>query len=301
MNSIVEGKATFDISQIVELEKNNATLNQTIGAQKETIKILEKQNSETTNKHKVELEKAQKEVKIVSGNQVKQRMFNYCPNCDKYHTYKTTSCSYCGYKGTIKTGEAGSITYKNLDETVELIRKEESKKIKADVINLETKISDIEFDLDKKSIIVKELKRKTETDVTDAKSKLRKIHVEEIDKLKKRIKELTGNKTDAELEAKRIEELADLKLQIEHLESKVKAYAGLSLWKKWQFVKEEKLAKDVATKEVVKRERRIKSLSDFNWYHNVKNWLRDNNMFIWSHTQPSGRTQLATARSAAAW
>jgi len=295
MTSIVEGKATFDISQVVEIEKLNATLNQTIGAQKETIKILEKQNSERDAKHKTELDKAQQEVKITTNNSTDtaiKRRFNRCTNCSYYHDYAVTVCMNCGHNprsfsvnGTT-TGQ--TVEYKNLEDTVELIRKEESKKIKTDVIALEEKLNDTEFDLNKKVVANKELKRKLETEVTEAKSKLRKTHTEEVDKLKKRIKELAENKTDAEIEAKRVEELADLKLEIEHLEGKIKAYASLNPFKIRAFIKEEEARATDADIKVAERKDRIRETGRIHWYGRIKNWLRDQNMFIWANTEPAG-------------
>lgn len=104
-------------------------------------------------------------------------------------------------------------------------------------------------------------------------SSYRDIYIEKKDKLNKKIADLEEelekertNKTDKELEAKRIEEIKTLKTRISDLERELKAYVALGFWKRQWYKLTNIPALAKAKEEVIARERTADAITYFrNW------------------------------------
>lgn len=259
--TIVKGEINVDIDKLVSLEKDVDKLNQTIGAQRETVKVLESRNNELRAKQAEELERVSKEVRIVTEDKNKS---SRCPSCGWYHSDKTwVKCNQCGYYEN-----STALVYKGLDDVVEMVRKEESKRLKIDSIELEKRIEQLEFDKAKKDLEHTKLVKTQETAITEAKSKQREIFNENLEKkdkaidaLKAEIKKIIGDKTDAQIEEQRMQEIIDLKLHIEEIEKDKETLVKLlPIWKQRKF--NDTKAKQEALVEITNKEERVEMISN---------------------------------------
>lgn len=245
------GTATVSVADIV-------SLNEQVNTQKESIGSLRAQLQERLNVHQAErridevihqtkvkeledkLEKAQKEVIInTGGSGLTERR---CPACGFLHSQPQPYCRQCGYNfarncSSIKT------EFKNLDDSIALIKEELAKEYKTDVVKLQKEINDKEFEHAKLVVEFEKLEKTAEQKLTDAKSRTRERYngminelekeirnlneshstkVEELEKLMKdadkELKKERDNKTTREVEELRKQEIVDLKEAVTKVE-----------------------------------------------------------------------------------
>jgi len=179
--------------RVIELELQNQTLNQTVGEQRKHVDHLVEETRRLRNDHLVELEelkdKYRKEVRLIGHSSVR------------------------------------GVEYKNLDDVVDVIRKEEAKKLKYDIESNENTIAELKHSFNK---VRNELDRTTkhkEEELIEAKSRVRerynKLLAEkdkDIEELQKEIVNIKDNKTFEEIEEARKQEIIDLKVYIEALQ-----------------------------------------------------------------------------------
>lgn len=268
--SIAKGEVKVDVDKIVNLEKEVANLNQIVGAQRESIDNLKSTINGSEKKHNQELEeltdKLQKEVKIVSTE-------------DHIGMYgKRTSLPKYEYKG--------------LDDVVDMIRKEESKKIKADNIALEEERDDFSFKLEKAEKRIKKLEKESEVNIAEAKSRLRERlngiideKNKEIDELKEEIIKIQEDRTDDQIEEARKQEIVDLKAYVEEIKKDKEALIKLlPLWKRKKFENKkaelealiEKTEKEDAIENISNKYPKVRKANKFNtWMKSVKDgsWI----------------------------
>ena len=225
----------------VVLDRTISDRDQTIGAHKQTIKHLETQNAELQKQLDVEKSKAtviadDQKVVVVSDTRVGTKA---CPSCG-YANGNNNTCYDCGYTlKNIKTGPR-VIEYRNLDKVIEDIRKEESKALKVDNVELEKELDNATFKLKRASNALTKLHIESGQLLTDAKREVRERYQKEmdeqrrkfsaqidenenkIDELVEEIQKLEENKTDAEVEEARKQEIIDLKNQVAELETAIK-------------------------------------------------------------------------------
>lgn len=222
----------------VILERSISDKDQTIGAHKQTIQYQAAQITDL--KAKLVIEKENKplvaddqKVAVISGSSPNGRK---CPHCG-YLNNSNRYCYECEFdlKG-IKKG-SDLIEYRNLDDVIADIRKEESKNLKLNNVELEKQLNDTEFKLNKVTNTLKNVESTQVQDLTDAKRDVRERYQKElkenekeytkvidanetkIDELVEEINKLEENKTDAEVEEARKQEIIDLKTQVTELES----------------------------------------------------------------------------------
>jgi len=238
-NSILKGETVVDVQKLMNLETTVNLTNQTIGAKTAQIDTFREQINTLKKEHEIALEKAQKEVIIRKGEPVAKNGLLTCSNCG-YRYYKSSAnCPSCG---TSIPRTDSSVTYKNLDDVVELVRKEESKKLKVDLNKLENDLLDLELDKEnlKKETdrLMEKLNSATEEEnkaVREATKKLRDEHKKELESTENRIEELLTeiqkikeDKTDALIEANRKAEIVELKNRIAELEKEMEELETLS-------------------------------------------------------------------------
>ena len=260
MTLIIDKKVEFDLGQIISLEKEVVNLNQTIGAQRETIHTLEEKNLELRAQHAKELLDAKKRVII------------------------TTRREYEGPFGpTIK--EVRDVKYENLDDVVETIKKEESKKLKIDNSKLENELEDLKLSKEKTDKELTRLQKHFEDRITEAKSDVRERYnkilegsQKEIETLKEELQKVKDNKTDSEIEEARKQEIITLKERIHELETELSAASSINLFRKTWNKLTNNLARKQALKELEEKKERIEKISR-NYPKSLKFWGAVRNFF----------------------
>lgn len=167
-----------------------------------------------------------------------------------------------------------SVEYKNLSSVQDDIRKE-----------LETKFKK---DLDTKDAAIKSLNKTIEESATESERKIKVITSDyaryelelkmdtekrrrkmledvndknlEIEKLQKEIVKIKEDKTDAQLEAKRIEEIKTLKLRIKELTDKVNELASTGIFKRMWFALTAKSVRIEAERQDLERRREVEKI-----------------------------------------
>lgn len=227
--NLLKGDTVVDVQKLIALEQSVVWRDQLVGAKTEQITNLKQQITDLKKEHEAQLEKSQKEVRIVTG---KNSANIHCDSCGwHYNTLCYSSCPSCGYRNS----RVGAYQYKNLDDVVEMIRKEEGKNLKLDVNALEQTVQDLELkneNLKKdKARVVTQLNtalQEQADEVRKAKSELRERHQEELAKSEKRItslideiKKIKSDKTDELVELNRKKEIVELKARISELEKEI--------------------------------------------------------------------------------
>jgi len=292
MESIAKGEVKVDVSQIIELEKANQIQNQTIGEQRKTVQILEQQLKEKEAANKKELlettEKLVKEIRIVETTDATKRI---CEACGWNHSSQKTNCYNCGRN----MPKIETYKYKGLDDVVDMIRKEEAKKLKVDVLKLEEQTENLTFETARLEKTVKKLEKEKEIEVTEAKSRLRERLngiIEEKDKeiegLHAEMLKIQEDKTDLQIEEARKQEIIDLKVYVADIEEEKNALIKLlPIWKQRQF--NNRKAKEKVLRDITVREEKIESISNsypmaerinswgerFNTYLNNVKWIKN--------------------------
>jgi hypothetical protein len=308
VKNIAKGEVLVDMDHIINLEKRIEDQHQTIGAQKEQVNGLNTEIRRIGNENSKELKRVQtefsekeeklgKEVRIITGSEsnIKSNKVR-CNNCG--YTYQKNNyslgCPSCDLSTSSSTpindmSIDASITYKNLDDTVELIRTEESKKLKTDTHKLDQEIQDLTLAKDK---LYKENGRfKTQKeqmakdhaiDITEAKTDVRKRFQTQLDSkedkiadLYKEIDNLKDNNTDELIEANRAQEIIDLKEQITGLANELaeieKASATMRSMKAWfEKRRKERLEKEAMVEEQDRKDR-VEEISN-NYPSSKKAW-----------------------------
>jgi len=219
----------------VVLERSISDKDQTIGAHKQTIQHLQKQNSDLTSqlnteKSKVPVIPDDQKVMVLHSNEVDRT----CPSCGYTSNGSNRFCYECDH--CLEGVTAGpKVEYRNLDTIIANIRKEEAKTLKVDNVELEKELDNTKFKLDKITNTLKIVNSTHVQDITDAKRDVRERYQKEltetrkeyakviednenkIDELVEEIQKLEENKTDAEVEEARKQEIVDLKSQVEEL------------------------------------------------------------------------------------
>lgn len=277
MSKITKGEITVSVDKIVSLEREISSKDQTIGVQQERIKNLEKEKEnkewDINANHKKELntlkEKLEKEVKIVEGDAA----------------YKEIRCPDCGYYHDVYTGSTPKITWKGLDDVVDMIRKEESKKLKVDVNKLEDEKETLEYNIDKVRKELSRVRKEQNDAITEAKTrtrdrynkmldeserrynKLEEEKTEIIAQLKEEIQKIQDDKTDQQIEEARKQEIINLKVAIdEYKKDKENMLNMLPKFLRKRF-ENQKLA-EKALENVTEREELVEKIS--NNYPEVK-------------------------------
>lgn len=272
--SLLKGDTVIDVQKLIGLEQSIASRDQLIGIKTEQASGLKQQIADLKKEHESQLEKSQKEVRIVTG---KSDANIHCDSCGwHYNTLRYGSCPSCGYRNS----RVGAYQYKNLDDVVEMIRKEEGKNLKLDVNALEQTVQDLEL---KNENLKKEKDRihvKWNTSIQEqgdevrkVKSELRERHQEELAKSEKRItslideiKKIKNDKTDELVELNRKKEIVELKARISELEKEIDQIeqtkvGPFSIKGWWNDKKADKLKKEaIAEKE--ERQETIEKISN---------------------------------------
>ena len=232
----------------VVLDRTVSDKDQTIGAQREHIETL-RTKIETL---EADLAKAESEKEVISDDQkvivVKQDQHGIeCPRCSYFNSGSPTSCWDCGTKLTGLYGKEKIIEKRNLDDVIKEVRKEESKKLKIDNIELEKELEDTSFKLSKTKNELKAIKTTQSQEITDARREVRERYQKDmeeqarrhkatktelnnkIDELVEENRKLEENKTDAEVEQARKQEIIDLKTRIEELDAMVEESKKLEI------------------------------------------------------------------------
>src|SRR4030042_949400 len=254
--SILTGVAEVSIKEIIALEKSVTDKDQTIGALHAQVKQLEDKIQEVKN----EIENKQKQVKITTSSTTK-RMFN-----GDYYEDRSSS---------------PTIEYKNLDDVIENIRKEESKKLGSDIADLEGKVQILELDKARaKNEFEFEVKSNKESlrkqlanhnkDLKDIREELE----EQLDEQREEIKNLKKDKVETVIEHEREQEIIDLKERIHELETTESEVINFGWFKKmiYNWLKIDSRAKIQAERENLEKKERIDNISRS--YPNSKSfWL----------------------------
>lgn len=276
-NSMLKGETVVDVQKLMNLENSVNLRDQTIGSHRAQINNLQEQVNTLKQEHQIALDKAQKEV-IISTSDTNGKYIT-CDCCGYNYTSNSRrgACPNCGARNTNATGT--TVSYKNLEDTAELIRKEEAKKLKVDLNAFENKLQDLELE---KENVEKEKARlrkrldtageEQETAVAEAKKDVRERYKKELEILEKRntileeeIEKIREDKTDVLIEANRKTEIVELKNRVTELETEIKELETLST-KPFNFKgllqkrRNEKLALKAITEKEEKADR-IKSIS----------------------------------------
>jgi len=226
------------------LERSISDKDQTIGAQREHVSTLR----EDVRKLKDELKEAKEEVLIVADDQkiaivseqVKRSM--RCADCEYVHSYSKSRnrCRNCGSDLPFERGDLEIIEYRNMDTTIENIRKEEAKKLKVDNVDLTEKLNNTEFELNKTVTELKKVESVQAEELTNAKRDVRERYQKEVATNEKKIEELAveiqkleENKTDEAVEEARKQEIIDLKEQITELTETIEEAKKIPRLKKY--------------------------------------------------------------------
>lgn len=284
--SVLRGETVVDVQKIISLENTINLKDQMIGSQKEQISHLKEEMKKKEQDHQKELEKAQKEVIVrkVSGSGSEKVKCT----CGEIYNYSRGQCPWCGSPANASKVIGGtSVTYKNLDDVIEDIRKEESKALKVEVHELEQKALDSKLQLDKlindKTRLegkIKDLKENQAEELTSARSEVRERYQKEVDRLEKRIKglieeikQVKEDKTDELIEQNRKQEIVELKEHIAELENEIEELKNAAVKfrpKAWiEKKRKERLEKEAIAERADKKERLRKFSKD---YPSEKNW-----------------------------
>lgn len=201
----------IDPREIVRLESKNDLLNQIVGELR------------------------------TSNSKLQQELRDKEKTTDKViiKTRRSSSGPYGGYT-------PDDISYKNLDDVVEDIRKTESKKLKVDTAKLEEEVTDLELHNDK---LAKKLNREIadrSDKITESKKRLKDLYEKDheiyekeleenqkrISDLKEEINKIKADKTDKQLAEKRKEEIIDLKSRVKELNEEVEKLSSINIVKK---------------------------------------------------------------------
>ena len=263
-----KGEVKVDMKDIMNLSKEQLETNQVIGAQRKTIEILEKQLKDEKANHEAEIEKTTKEIRVQSGHintKVGPLGKQVCKVCGYTHTLLMKDhCYNCG----AEMQKDPIFIYKNLEDVVDMIRKEESKRLIINNVELETVNEVLAFDLAKSIKKEEILTKKLDIEVTEAKSRVRERlngiiseKDKEIDELKAEIIKIQDDKTDAQIEELRKQEIIDLKAYVQEIEiDKENLIELLPLWKRIKF--NNKKAQLEALIEKTNKEERIEEISN---------------------------------------
>lgn len=267
----------------VVLNKTISEKDTTIGALKQTIEHLRTENTRLeTNLTNAEANKQviADDQKVIVVNEYDKNK-KVCPQCGYANESRRSRCWECSssIKDT-KKGAGEIIEYRNLDKVIEDIRKEESKNLKIDNVELEKQLQETQFKLEKTKNAFNKADKDHSQELTDAKRDVRERYQKELDdqerqltkeieennkkinELIEEIKKLEENKTDAEVEEARKQEIVDLKTQITELESVIeeaKTVATPRMKRFWQKIaarseqrklEEEKTAKQNRMQEI---------------------------------------------------
>ena len=276
------GEATISVNELIALNNSVSQKDQTIGELRARIANYDAQIRDL----KTEFEEKQKLVRIDTIELRPSTGFHYCNRCD--YSFTGPICPNCGYERELVPST--NTTYRNLDETIELIRKEEATRLSVDVVGFENRIQQltlakmkVENDLNFKTGLVQEkLDRVTTERENDIKKRIadysktyddtKKSLNEKISELKEELKKVKENTTDAAIEEARKKEIIDLKERITELEQE-KDYVPEYGWFKmifYNWLKVDMKAKEKAFQSNLVKQERVKNISRD--YPNNKNW-----------------------------
>jgi len=254
----VQTKEITNYKEIYKLEKEKDLLNQLVGELRESKKELQ-----------VRFEDKAKDDKVIVINKNKN-IGIICPSCG-FNCETTGRCPHCGYY--FSKGQSGTtneaISYKNLDDVVETIRKDESKRLKLDNQGLEEDLDDAKIKVSKTEHKLEKVEASVKEQVTEAKDKLKALHKrdtehyeKQAENLRKELSKVKSNKTDKEVEAARKQEIVDLKERITELEQELIDAGSINIikraWRKMTNLK----AKKIAIKEIIVKKDRVKEISN---------------------------------------
>ena len=232
---------SIPVERVISFEKSISEKDQTIGAHKETINNL-----------KLQIEKLEaaddkvlddQKVAVVRDTSVSNGRCEECGYSSDRNLNRTT-CYNCDRKLKIRKAKFEVVEYRNLEDVITDIRKEESKKIGVDNNDLQNKLNKSEFEFSKLKTEVTNLENVQAQALTDAKRHVREGYQKELDASERKVKELVEeiqkleeNKTDEVVEAARKQEIIDLKEAVTELTEQIeesKKYPKLA--KYWQRV-----------------------------------------------------------------
>jgi len=278
-NIVVTGMAEVSVKEIIALEKSVNEKDQLIGALREQINQLKDADA----KKEKEFEAKQKEIKIITTTST-QRNINICDNCGYNSSY--TRCPNCGYTKTMfsKPSSPSEVKYeyKNLDDVVEKIRKEETKKLGLDLSELQNQINtltlekqslenDLTFKLKKAEEDLKIKRAETKEEISRAVESIKRDTDKKIDNFKiqleqkeEELRKVKKDKTDDAVEAARKQEIIDLKERITELETVNANPLGFGWFRKaiYNWLKVDAKVKIAAEREDNAKKRRTKEISN---------------------------------------
>lgn len=294
VKNIANGETIVNADSLVNLQIVNNANNQTIGAQKETIKNLRDQIVDLKKDHTAELAKVRneaaeneerlgKEVRIIKGN---SRKVKVCPHCGQHNDEHANYCSNYDCESYIRGVKATTIhdkvEYKNLDDAIETIRKDLEKDLPKSIHELEQENAQLVLDKDKlykengrfeqKNAMLaadyqdqiekfrKETRKKYEDKLEDKSQKIKELE-EEMEKIR-------TNKTDEIIEENRKQEIVDLKLHIEDQDFRIAELENIvesnrSTSKKFNLLEKRDAAKTAAAEREAKEDRTKRISSDY--------------------------------------
>ena len=171
--------------------------------------------------------------------------------------------------GLLLTSEI-DVSYKNLDSVIEDIRKEEKNKIKTDVAKLESEVEDRKLQILTLTDKLKRADKVKENELEDLRVKYKKKQTdvskehqaeydswdEEVEKLRENYNKLKNDKTDKQLEKKRLKEIADLNETIVELEKEIESLQSFNLFKRmWHSFTNRKAVKQAIMEKEEKQDR----------------------------------------------
>ena len=163
-----------------------------------------------------------------------------------------------------------TISYKNLDSVIEDIRKEEKSKIKTDVVKLESEVEDRKLQILTLNDKLKRTDKVKENELEDLRVKFKKKQVdaskkhqleydswdEQTEKLREDYNKLKNDKTDKQLEKRRLKEIADLNETIVGLEKEINDLQSFNLFKRmWHNFTNRKAVKQAIIEKEEKQDR----------------------------------------------
>lgn len=311
VENIAKGELLIDVDKLINLEKRIEDQQQTIGAYKQQIDDLKRENlkveknaenkiSEAEKNLAEKEEKVGKEVKIITASKDSKQN---CKHCGSSNTIDATKCHWCGRRleGNTTMSSDVSISYKNLDDVVADIRKEEAKKLKLDTHQLEQEIEDLKVSNDKlykengRFLKQKEnLSKEHEETLTEVRTEVRTRYQKQLDTKDKKIQELNDEieklnerMTDEIIEENRKQEVIELKTRIDELEKELNAIEEAAASKKglrnWIETRRNERIKKEAVQEKLEKEERVEEISN-NYPNKKRSWdfLKVGKAKIWN-------------------
>jgi rubrerythrin len=155
-----------------------------------------------------------------------------CPYCGSRQSRPFDTCPNC-HKETAK------ITYSNLKDVTSEIRQDIERTMKKSIselenlqLDLEIKVEDLTKQLTRKDKTFNANQEEWEEKTRKRYNKLVEAHREEYEKLEEKYNKLKKDKTDEQVEAKRIEALNELKTTIEKLTKKLEEVEKVGLFRR---------------------------------------------------------------------